>query len=252
MPKIFVHLEPALCEPTILAGATAVVIDVLRATTTMIYALAAGAAEIRPCVTVDEARRLAEGYPPGAALLGGERQGLRIDGFQLGNSPSEYGGEIVRGKSIVFTTTNGTRALEHARQADNVLVAGFVNAAAAIRRLIAAPGEVHLVCAGTDRQVTGEDTLLAGFLVRGLFQEALQSARAPEFGNDSARLAAAACAGLTDQADVVGWLSRELAQSLGGRNLLALGLEADLVAAAQLNRFDLVPRYEPVSGTVRL
>ena len=95
-----VHLLPDLVPPGALEGATAVVIDVLRATTTMITALAAGCADVRPCATVEEARGLAGRLGAGRALLGGERQNVRIEGFDLGNSPLEYTEEICRGKTL--------------------------------------------------------------------------------------------------------------------------------------------------------
>src|SRR5919201_7009620 len=85
-----VHLLPQLIPPGRLAGGVAVVVDVLRATTTIVHALAAGCVAVRPCATVEEARALADRLPAGKVLLGGERQGLPLQGFDLGNSPREY------------------------------------------------------------------------------------------------------------------------------------------------------------------
>lgn len=266
MPTLFAHLEPALCQPHELAGAVVVVIDVLRATTTMIYALAAGASEIRPCVTVEQARELAAGYAPGTALLGGERQGVRIEGFDLGNSPAEYSAAIVRGKTILFTTTNGTRALDHARQARCIVAAGFVNAQAVVDRLQKTTDEVHLLCAGTDRRPTREDVLLAGLVVSRLLENQTAGGVEADLGNDEAALALAAwrqTVGDRNEMNLASlsraealaqrdWLAGELAHSLGGRNLLALNLAADLRAAAELDRFQIVPVYDPDSGTVRV
>lgn len=96
-------------------------------TTTIAYALAAGAVEILPCAEVEAAQKLAATLPPGRALLGGERLGLPIKGFDLGNSPSGYTRERVAGRTVVFTTTNGTRALERCRLAQRVLPGAFVN-----------------------------------------------------------------------------------------------------------------------------
>src|ERR1041384_8191351 len=105
---INVHLLPILVEPHELAGKLVVVIDVLRATTMIIHALAAGAKAVIPFLEVAGARELAERLP-GQAVLGGERGGNRIAGFDLGNSPLEYTPAAVGGKTLVFTTTNGTR-----------------------------------------------------------------------------------------------------------------------------------------------
>src|SRR5687768_6552706 len=136
MPRaINVHLLPALVEPHELAGKTVVVIDVLRATTTIIHALAAGAKEVVPLLEVDEALALATKLP-GQAVLGGERGGKRIAGSNLGNSPLEYTPATVGGKTPVFTTTNGTRAMLRCAQARRILIAGFVNFSAICRELV--------------------------------------------------------------------------------------------------------------------
>src|ERR1700761_4796956 len=110
-PPVFVHLLPALIPAGALKGGVAVVIDVLRATSTMIHALAAGSDAIIPCLEIDEARRLAGGYPRGSAILAGERGGLPIEGFDLGNSPGAFTPAACSGKTVVMTTTNGTRAI---------------------------------------------------------------------------------------------------------------------------------------------
>src|SRR5437763_3729354 len=110
-PSVAVHFLPALIPPDALRGGIAVVVDVLRATTVMVHALAAGCEAILPCLEVDEARKVAAGLPEGSFLLGGERLGLPIEGFDLGNSPGSYTSGACRGKTLVMTTTNGTRAV---------------------------------------------------------------------------------------------------------------------------------------------
>jgi hypothetical protein len=124
---IDVYLLPTLVErPQELAGKAVVVIDVLRATTTIIHALAAGAAEVTVCQEVDEALRLAASRPQ-RAVLGGERGGLPIAGFDLGNSPTAYSRERVAGREVIFTTTNGTRAMARCSAARRILIGAFVN-----------------------------------------------------------------------------------------------------------------------------
>src|SRR5262245_56341394 len=112
--ELHVHLTPDLVAPERLAGGVAVVVDVLRATTTIVHALAAGCCSVRPCATVEEARALADALPAGKVLLGGERDGVPLPGFDKGNSPGEYTPEACKGTTLVLTTTNGTRALLHA------------------------------------------------------------------------------------------------------------------------------------------
>src|SRR5258706_13920045 len=133
--QLDVYLLPALVEPAQLAGKTAVVIDVLRATTTIVHALAAGATQVIPCLEVDEARRIAAELGE-RAISGGERGGKQIPGFDLGNSPAEYSRERVAGKTVVFTTTNGTRAMLRCKAARRVLLGAFVNFSAVCRELV--------------------------------------------------------------------------------------------------------------------
>lgn len=257
MPRtINVHLLPALVEPHELAGRTVVVIDVLRATTTIIHALAAGAKEVVPLLEVEEARELARKLMP-HAVLGGERGGKRIEGFDLGNSPLEYTPAAVGGKTLVFTTTNGTRAMLRCAQARRILIAGFVNFSAVCREL-AGEEQIDIVCAGTDGHVTREDTLLAGAIV----EECRPSLRDVPSVN-TARLGETAC---NDQAEIAAdaWrsavgalsgkdpLSAALRESRGGRNLIEIGHENDIDIAAQIDRFDIVPELDIAAWRIRL
>src|SRR5262245_46561711 len=163
-----VHLLPQLVPEGRLAGAVAVVLDVLRATTTIVHALAAGCVAVRPCAEVEEARDLAGSMRAGRVLLGGERGGVPLPGFDLGNSPGEYTAKVCRGRTLVLTTTNGTRALVRAAEADRCLVAGFVNFSAVCEQLRQDARPVHIVCAGIVGEVSLEDTLLAGAFVEYL------------------------------------------------------------------------------------
>ncbi|HUE73005.1 MAG TPA: 2-phosphosulfolactate phosphatase [Pirellulaceae bacterium] len=260
-----VYLLPSLVEPERIAGRTAVVIDVLRATTTIVHALASGAAEVRVCQEVDDARRFAADYP--GAVLAGERGGLPIPGFQLGNSPLEFTPAAVGGKTVLFTTTNGTRAMARCQGARRVLLAAFVNFSAICRELseeLASPSQssplaprvdrqagslshgVAIVCAGTDGEVTREDTLLAGAIVDDL---AAHSGLKLSL-NDQAEIAADAWRSC--RADLGGHdpLGRALRHSRGGRNLIEIGLENDIAIAAEIDKFDLVPVLD--LGTMRV
>ena len=140
---------------TAVTGGIAVVIDVIRASTTITTALAEGAASVVPVATVDAARGRRQQLG-GNTLLGGERGGVRIEGFDLGNSPREYTRQRVGGHDIVFTTTNGTAALAACDGAAVILIGSLVNrtAVAAAARAAATQlgAAVHLVCAGVERQ----------------------------------------------------------------------------------------------------
>ena len=164
---------PALAKRD-LRNATCVVFDVLRATSTFVTALHNGARAIMPVSEIAEALACRQKQPD--LLLGGERDGVKIRAaqtggmdFDLGNSPREYTPEKVRGKTIVSTTTNGTRALRACAGAPTVLAASFLNLTATaqfIRRL--QPAEVLLVCAGTRENIATEDVLAAGALAEML------------------------------------------------------------------------------------
>ena len=168
--RVFVHLLPKLIPPGSLRGGVAVVVDVLRATTVMVQALAAGCEAIIPCGEIDEAMKVAAGLPAGTALLAGERQGLPIPGFDLGNSPGEFTPDVCRDKTLVMTTTNGTRAILASLEAERVYIASFTNLRAtsdeiSVQFLKKDHGHsVHIVCAGTEGHISLEDSLLAGAL----------------------------------------------------------------------------------------
>jgi len=231
-----VHLLPELAPVGALIGSTAVVIDVLRATTTIVHALAAGCSDVRPCADLDEARRLADSMRAGKVLLGGERGGIPLPDFDLGNSPREYVAAKCKGVSLVFTTGNGTKALARAAEADRVLAAAFVNYSAVCEQLRQDMRPLHIVCAGIDGEPALEDTLLAGAFVDFLCEE--METRL----NDSARLA-------WDCYENHGRvLAGALEISRGGQHLRSLGFEDDLRAAAEVDKFNLVPelRRDPL------
>ena len=240
-PPISVHLLPAVIPTGALAGGVAVVIDVLRATTAMTYALAAGIEAIIPCLEIDEARAIAARGPGGPRLLAGERTGIPIEGFDFGNSPDDYTPERCRGRTLVMTTTNGTRALLASLEADRIFTAAFVNLGATARAVEADGRPVHLVCSGTDGLVSLEDTLFAGALVAALDADRLRSR------DDAALLAAQLwevlapkIAGDAGEGGPSRPLRTALSEGRGGHRVRELGLGADLDAVSRIDRFDLV------------
>jgi 2-phosphosulfolactate phosphatase len=255
MPNLLnVYALPTLAEPGDLARATVVVIDVLRASTTIAYALEAGAHEVVPCLEVDEAKEMAGRLPAGQAMLGGERLGVPIAGFDLGNSPEEYTAEKVGGKTLVFTTTNGTAAMHRARPAGRILIGSFVNVAAVCRELAGRP-QIHLMCAGTRGRYSDEDVLLAGMLVERLRRQAGIDYQP----NAQALTARESWLAAFTSEQAVGRqpidppaLAKVLQESAGGQNLLSLGLERDILAAAQVDRFRRVPELDPGTFRIRL
>jgi 2-phosphosulfolactate phosphatase len=233
---------PSLVPSGALEGGVAVMIDVLRASTMMVHALVAGCPQVIPCAEIDEARRTAAALPEGTVILAGERQGLPIDGFDLGNSPGQCTREVCQGKTMVITTTNGTRALLACTQAEAVVLGSFVNFAATSQRLLHEAKPIHLLCAGTEGRISYEDTLLAG-----AFAKHFRDLNMP-MGNDEAQIAAGLWARVEDSI----WfksskqsppeennpLYHYLTRGQGGRRVLELGLREDIADAAQLNRPD--------------
>ena len=241
-------------QPGTTAGGIVVVIDVLRASTSIVTALAGGAEGVLAASTPDGARRAAEeaGRPAGRCLLGGERGGARIEGFDLGNSPAEYGAAVVSGRSIVTTTTNGTAAIAACPRAAAILVGCLVNrtAVARVAASLAAgavpPAPVHLVCAGTDGMPTDEDLLGAGAILDAAGPAAvpLMDAGALEaLGRWHDTVAGAADTGPA--------LVAALERSQGGRNLLAIGMGDDIPLAAAVDTSAVVPRRDDRDGWFR-
>jgi 2-phosphosulfolactate phosphatase len=240
---VFVHLLPALIPPGALQGGLAVVVDILRATTTMIHALAAGADAVVPCLEIDEARRVAATFPAGSALLAGERKGLPIEGFDLGNSPSGCAPEVCAGRTVVMTTTNGTRAIHASLEADRVLIASFVKRSATIDVLEADGRPIHLVCAGTDGLISLEDSLFAGSIAAEFDANAWREAGPGEvpaeavLGNDQAEIVAASWREAESLMAEGCALADVLAEGRGGRRVREIGLGADLEDVARVDRF---------------
>lgn len=155
------------------AGATAVVIDVLRATTTLTAAFEHGAARVIAAGRIEEALALARAHP--GALLCGEREGRIVPGFDLGNSPFEYTRKRVAGKTLVFASTNGSQALQLAREARRTLLGAFVNASAIVER-VAGESEVWLIASGKLGEPSLEDVACAGWMARALLALGFEAA----------------------------------------------------------------------------
>jgi 2-phosphosulfolactate phosphatase len=217
--------------PGALAGATVLVVDVLRASTTIIAALAAGCAGITPVADPVEARRRAGAH---GVLLAGERRGEPIPGFDLGNSPLEFTRERVGGRTVVLTTSNGTRALLAAREAHTIGIAAFVNLTAATEWVVAEARDLIVICAGERGRRSLEDHVCAGLLVEGV------RARAADASMSPAALEALAAARRYGRE-----VARLAADSPWARKLAASGRGRDVTACLALDTTPFVPRYLP-------
>ncbi len=255
MLRIRVSLLPGL-EPVADDVEIAVVIDVLRATSAITTAFHNGARRVWTVTTVEQATRLQSQLQDTAVtrvLLCGERNCRPIHGFDLGNSPAEYTRDVVDGRELIFTTTNGTLAAESARPAKRIWLGSFLNRSAIVDALIEtrrrrgpdSTGRVHFVCAGTEGRISREDALLAG-----CFVDALSSRHTVDLENDQTRIALAAFREAIGDADDIDGktLTEELAVSLGGANLLAAGYEKDLTLCAAVDRCNWIPKRETAAS----
>lgn len=211
---------------------TVAVIDVVRASTTMIHGLSNGCLEFVPVPSVAAARRTARALPQTDLLLGGERGGVAVAGFDLGNSPEEYSRQRVAGKTIVFTTSNGTATIAAAAEAHAIIIAAFINLEAAAQKLARAGTDVTLAAAGRGGRPALDDTVCAGMLVQRICDLATE----PFFLTDGAHLAAAAARAYEERTGAL------LDQAASGRAVKSLGFPRDIDACSPLNTHDLVPR----------
>lgn len=226
-----------------LPGARAVVIDVLRASSVMVTAMATGALTVRPFATEQEAREAYERAEV-PSLLAGERGGIRLPGFHLGNSPRDFNGHV-KGRQVLLSTTNGTVALSRIGSlAEKTGVASFLNARAVARWLAEAPGNVILCCAGTEGAFSYDDALCAGWICRLMKRYRSEQ---DVVWSDTA-LALSDCAAFLEdlsESEATAALSQRLKQSYHGRRLIDLDMESDIDFCAQLDRFEEVPIYDP-------
>lgn len=212
-------------------GKVAVVIDVLRATSVMVTALANGARQVIPVQSPQEAFALRDTMG-NMVLLGGERDALPISGFDYGNSPLQYTSEVVSGKTLVMTTTNGTLAIKNAAAADQLIIASFLNGEAVVD-YIKNKEEIVFICSGTDGQFTLEDALCAGYLM-----DQLMAIKRPVKLSDMA--VAVHQLYKANQEDIVGIAS----QGRHYQNLQNKGFFKDLEYCFQIGLLDNVPVKE--------
>ena len=228
-----VFLTSATVEEADVKGRTVVVIDVLRACSTIVTALDHGARAVLPVADMAEAGRIASNLDRSVYRLGGERGGEKIDGYDLGNSPREYTRKAVEGRDVILNTTNGTLALSRAQSAEELLVGCFLNTQRVIERIQQAGRDVTLICAGRQNRISLEDTLCAGLLLYRLWD-----GTEPDVTTDTAHIAFSQY--LRDRDDV----AQALRRSDNARRLAAMGAEADVQYCMRVDALPLLPRFE--------
>lgn len=216
-----------------LTNRTAVIIDALRATSTMSVALKNGAARVITCSSIEESWQKKDALGT-EALLCGERGGLIIPGFDLGNSPLEYEPAAIKQKTLIFCTTNGTKATEAALPAACILLAATINAKAAAAKSLREKYDITILCAGTENKPSLEDTLSGGLLIAEL-----AAISADIVYNDAAFMALSLYRKHADHMEEA-FLSGQHA-----KKLIGLGRREDILFCAQKNSVDHAPMFCP-------
>ncbi|MBP0001175.1 MAG: 2-phosphosulfolactate phosphatase family protein [Cyanobacteria bacterium SID2] len=232
--KVFVYHTPEL-TPTDPMPACAVVIDVLRATTTISAVLASGAEAVQAFSNIDELMAVSDRWPSAKRLRAGERGGAKVEGCDFGNSPLEYTPERVKDCRLFLSTTNGTRALQRVETAPIVIGGALVNRRTVVDFLLdRQPETVYLVGSGWQGSFSLEDTVCAGSIVASLLAQT-ESKLVELAGNDETIAAVA----LYEQ-----WRDRLvdlMAAASHGQRLLGLGCDADLKYCAREDILDVLP-----------
>lgn len=237
--KINVLFTPLGVDDLYFKDKTTVVIDVLRASSTIVTALNNGAKEIVPVAGIESAIKLSGGMFGGHTLLCGERNTKKIDGFALGNSPYEFTREIVSNKTIVLYTTNGTKALVKAKFSENLFIGSFLNLNFLINHLLNLNNSLEIVCAGNNNHFSFEDALCAGFICDKILQK-----------DKDAVLTDSAKAAVTLKKKYNQNILEALLESDHGKILIENGFQKDIEYCAQSSVIDLIPFYN--NGSVKI
>ena len=236
---IDIQFVPSTPHPDLLSDHVVVVIDVLRATSVIVHAMAQRASEIIPVTTIEDALQLAKVFPRSSILLGGERENKKVPGFDLGNSPREYVLERVRGKKLILTTTNGTKAFHLVSSGEEILVGSFFNIGAVAERCIELGRNLFIFSSGDKGNFSLEDTLCGGMLIDLITQKEKEKI----ILTDASYSAQIIYQRFKDNLVEAFHLSRH------GKELIRLGFEEDLIYCAQIDVTSLVPIYR--DGVIR-
>jgi len=206
----------------------------------MVQAMSQGAREIIPVKTVEEAFQIVKSFPPGTTVLGGERESRKIEGFDLGNSPREYQGEKVRGKRLILTTTNGTKAFHAVSSGKKVLVGSFLNIAAVAERCFELNQDLFIYLSGDEGNFSLEATVCGGMLIDQIIKKGRRSLTLTDASRSAHILFQKFGANIVESF----YLSQH------GRDLVDRGFGEDLPYCAQVDTTNIVPVFE--EGVIRI
>ncbi|MEN6411591.1 MAG: 2-phosphosulfolactate phosphatase [Veillonellales bacterium] len=235
--KIDIAFLPKEIAERNLSNTVCIVLDIFRATTCMVTSIANGCKMIIPVLSIEDARKISQEIGP--VLFAGERQSLKMEGCDFGNSPFEFSPDKVKGQTIITTTSNGTTAIKATDGAYHTLIGSFLNAKALCRQAKKYGKNILIVCAGTDGLFSLEDALCAGLLVCLLTEEAESEL------TDSARGALLMYTEAKDK------LIETAKDSRNGKRLCGLDRMEDIVYCFQRDRYQIVPEYSEGRITVK-
>lgn len=246
MPKVEVYIAQSLIKDDLaFKDKNVVVIDILRATSTMTVALANGAKEIIPAETISNAARIARGSTN--SLLCGERGSKVVEGFDLGNSPYEFQPEIIKGKSLIFSTTNGTLSIVKSKLAKSCVLASFLNLSKVIEYINDLDEDVKLVCSGKLNNFCIEDAVCAGVIIKKLIESDKKlELNDPEYAVLRLGELLALSSGKISSEKIFGMLKK----SEHGKYLMSLGFEKDLEFCSKVDSYSFIPLF--TKGVIKL
>lgn len=247
MKKIDVYLTHSLINDELfLKDKNVVVVDVLRATTTITVALFNGAKEIIPAESVTIAARISKGL--GKALLCGERNGMIVEGFHLGNSPFEFKNEVIKDKALIFSTTNGTITITKARHSKSCVLASFVNLSVVVEHIKSLKEDVIIVCSGKLNNFGIEDAVCSGVIINGLLSIEKEKYELNDSAYACLRLAKILATKVGKPASTK--IHAMLKESEHGKYLSSLGFGDDLKLCSEIDSYPQLPVY--LNGTIKL
>ena len=216
-----------------ISNSTVVVVDVLRATTSIIWAIKNGAEKVVPAQDPGEAAAMAIKLGSRECVLAGERGGVKMPGFHLGNTPMDFTGDIVSDKTVIISTTNGTEAICGVRSAKNVLIGAMINRTAVAKSAVEFGNDIIIMCAGTEGQLSADDVCAAGAIVEAV-------SRVSEGGAKANDLALIACLVYSD------WVNgnADLSDTMHYSRLVRLGFEEDVEFCFKADVTDVVPVFK--------
>ena len=214
------------------ASKTSVVIDVLRASSTIVAALQNGAKEIIPVASVEFAVKISGGLFTGQTLMCGERNTKKIEGFALGNSPLEFTEDKIAGKSIILYTTNGSKAVVKAKFSENLFITTFLNLSAVAKKLIEVNKDTEIICSGRGNAISLEDIVCAGKLVSEIQKY-----------KDEIELSDSSKASISLNKSFGKNIHKMLKETEHGQILIENGFEKDIEYCSKLDLLEAIPVF---------